>query len=388
MAFRLCYLLLALCLPAVTLATEPDAGTMISVERLRWYPAWYLRAGLWYARLPEKMPISTGTTLYRLTYRTRDWNGEPIEATGLVAVPHKRPLRGIVSYQHGTTTQRSAVPGNASIDGRLMAAAFAGGGYLLVAADYIGMGGTPRIQPYLHAGSAARASADMLTAAREFLASRSISLPNRLNLIGFSQGGHATAALQRALESKGGSTVVAAATVAAPLDLAAISFPTALQGGAKSHTVYLAYMVYAYAVIYGEAIDAIIAEPYASRLATAFDGNHDNDAIKALLPQAPRDLFTPAFLAAFDAGESTWLSRALVVNEVFRWAPRAPLRLYFGSRDRDVAPAEATTAAAAMTALGGNVQAIDVGPYDHEDSAFHSIADIRRWFDGLNPPLK
>ena len=88
---------ITLCLPMA--ADETIDGGLIEAQRLKWYPAWFFRAGLWFAKLPGKVPVTTGATLYRLTYWTRDWNDGPIQATGMIAIPHRGPLRGVVSYQ-------------------------------------------------------------------------------------------------------------------------------------------------------------------------------------------------------------------------------------------------------------------------------------------------
>ncbi len=369
------------------LAHADEPSHLIAAQRIKWYPAWYFRLARTFTELPGDVPIHTGASLYRLTYWTRDWNGAPVQASGLLALPHHRPMRGIVSYQHGTTTLREQVPSYASVDGRVAAAAFAGARYLLLAPDYLGLGESNGIHPYLHADSAANAGIDLIRAAYEFTRDKGIDWPPQLNLLGFSEGGHATAAMQRRIEAEGvpGTSIVAAATAAAPFDLANVSFPFALGGTAKSHAVYLGYMVRAYAQIYGQPLGSVLEPPFDTAVVTLFDGAHDDDAIKAVLPSDPRAMFLPAFLAAFDAGEPTWLSRALAANEVFDWAPAAPLRLYYGTADTDVAARDSIAAAAAMKALDGHVQAINVGPLDHEESAFEAVWHIRFWFDALNP---
>jgi len=373
---------------AASVASPPKApGALEHSERMRVYPGWLYRLALRYAGVPGDIPISTGASLYRVTYWTLDHTHNPTLASGLIAVPHSKRLRGTVSYQHGTSTERSNVPSAPSLEGRLIAAVFAGGGYVLVAPDYIGLGRSKAFHPYLHVDSTVNAAWHLLLAAREFCERRGIVLPSAVNLLGFSQGGHATAALQRYIEALDDPplTIRAVATAASPYDLAGISFPVALAGGAKSHAVYLADMVYAYSRVYGQPVASVLRSPYADRVPRLFDGRRGNDEIKEGLPQRPRDLFSPEFLAAYDAGDSNWLIEALAANEVFDWAPRAPLRLYYGDADVDVAPRESTQAARHMAELGGRATAISVGDYDHEHSAIQSVALIREWFDAENP---
>ena len=63
----------------------------------------------------------------------------------------------------------------------------------------------------------------------------------------------------------------ATAAAAAPYDLAAISFPVALRGGAKSHRVYLGYLVYTYARIYGRSRSSVLRSPYDKRVEVLLD---------------------------------------------------------------------------------------------------------------------
>lgn len=360
---------------------------LIGATRLAWYPGWALRAMAWYADVPTVVPVHTGATLYRLIYRTRDASGRAVTASGLVAVPHQLPPRGVVGYFHGTSTRRENAPSAATLESTLVAGGFAGGRYLLVAPDYIGLGVSTETHPYLHVGATVNAAVDMLRAAREFCRDAAIVWPEELNLVGFSQGAHATAAVQRALEASGepGLIVRAAAAVNGPYDLAGIAFPFALAGGAPSHSVNLAYITRGYAALYGHPLDGLLNERYARRVHELLDGTHDDDAITAGLPRRPRDMFEPAFLDAFDAGQETWFVNALAANEAFRWAPRAPLRLYYGESDIDVAPHDTIATAAAMRQIGGNAVAISVGDYDHIGAVLAAFGRIRAWFDELNP---
>lgn len=375
--------------PALDASTSPApaAGTLIDAKRVKWYPALWFRIALRFVDLPGRFPVETGARLYRVTYWTRDHRGEPARATGLVATPNRGDPRAVVTYLHGTTTERSYVPSAPNVEGKLAAAIFAGAGYVVVAPDYLGLGGSESLHPYLHAESAVHASVDLLRAAEAFLASSRIVWPARQNILGVSQGGHAAAALHRHLETLDapGLTVRATATVAAPFDLAGVAFPFALAGTAGSHRVYLAGMVRAYSAIYDQPIGSVVREPYASQLPGLFDGRHDNDVIGDALPKAPREMFSDDFLAAWDRGEATWLGAALERNEVFRWAPKAPMRLYYGELDEDVSPEDSRRAAAEMRRRGGAAEAISVGDYEHAESAFQALADIRAWFDALNP---
>src|SRR5688572_2832327 len=86
------------------------------------------------------IPISYDVDCYRVVYRTRDARGREITASGLLALPRDVRPRRLVSFQHGTTTSRDAVPSALDATGKAAALVFAGSGYALIAPDYLGLG--------------------------------------------------------------------------------------------------------------------------------------------------------------------------------------------------------------------------------------------------------
>ena len=74
---------------------------------------------------------------------------------------------------------------------------------------------------------------------------------------------------------------------------------------------------------------------------------------------------------------------AFTANSLVDVTPRAPLRLYFGSKDQDVVPEEARDAAREMRARGADVTAIDVGPVGHDPSMLAAAPLILAWLREL-----
>jgi hypothetical protein len=383
--------LLGACTKSIDAVTETragsaTAGTLYSIETAGGYPNLVLRALIAWQGIADRLSTQFGVSLYRVRYWTPGIDGKLVVASGLIAFPRVEHLRGVVSFQHGTATQRASAPSTPDpSNGVLAAAAFAGRGYLLVAADYIGLGASMSSHPYLHAATEASSAIDLLRAARGVVAAAGMQWPDELLLTGFSQGGHATLAMQRALEStpEEGLSVRASAPIAGPFDLAAISLPFALEGRSQASSLYLAYMVNSYANVYGEALDTALQEPYASLVPTLFDGAHDGDSIMAALPRNPRQMFRDDFLRAYEDGESNWLRERLISNSLYDWSPHAPIRLYFGSLDVDVSPREAEFEAARLKERGADVTTVDVGPFDHEGSVLQSALMLLVWFDEL-----
>jgi len=315
---------------------------------------------------------------WRVLYPSADAAGRPITLSGLIALPRDAHPDSLVVWLHGTTTTRSAVPSNVSTDGMAAAFVFAGTGRAVIAPDYLGLGASPLTHTYLVADDTARAVTDLLATARK-IAGVPATPPF---MIGFSQGAHAALATQAVLEAQG-QPVRGSAAVAGAHNLRTISLGEALAGGAASHALYLAYMVRGYAARYGRPMASVLTDAAAARAADLFDRPHTPDEIMAGLPKAPRQMFRPDFLAAFDADQPNWMLDALAANETSHFTPRAPVRLYYGAADRDVVPREALATAAGMTRRGADVRAIDVGEVGHDPSLLAAAPDALAWLAKL-----
>lgn len=372
-------LVLSCATPSVeTVEIGEHTDELIDVQPLTRYSAWASRFRLWLADVDlgsSGRRIDADVDCYRVRYWSRSADGEPIAASGLMAVPHAHPVRGIVSYQHGTTTRRDEVPSALNIDGELSARIFAGLGYAVLAPDYQGLGMSEGTHPYLVAEPVAADVTGLLRATQSLLPP---DLP--LFLVGFSQGGHATLAALRELETRQ-YPVVGAVAVAGPHHLREISLGHAISGQAPQDSLYLAYMTLGYAAAYHQPLESVLRADQIARVKMQLDGHHDAAQIIAELPSNPRELYNDDFLRAFDGGHPHWLLAALMANEVGDWRPRAPVLLLYGQRDRDVSPAEAHLAYQRMTAKGGNVQLQDLGDHDHDQSVLASVPVIISWIN-------
>jgi pimeloyl-ACP methyl ester carboxylesterase len=211
----------------------------------------------------------------------------PTVATGNVSVPRKAGPLATVAYLHGTSVSFYDAPSNPNIsgefnengesfDGPPSSVIFAGAGFIYVAADYLGLGDStvPRHR-YFHAATEASSAADLLVATRKALGSLKVHRSDKLYTFGFSQGGHAALALQRALERRR-VDVTATAMAGGVLDVERFF----LSGMANETTVtvplYVAYLLLAYDDIYDlfERPSDVFREPYASTVPGLFDMRH------------------------------------------------------------------------------------------------------------------
>ncbi|HKR37175.1 MAG TPA: hypothetical protein VJT10_20175, partial [Steroidobacteraceae bacterium] len=229
----------------------------------------------------DGISVSHSVDCYRMQY-TLGTGSEAVQLSGLLALPRDVVPRRLVSFQHGTSTTRTAVP--SQLDGTGIAAAivFAGNGYALIAPDYPGLGAAQGRHPYYVADAIGPAVAGMIEVSQ-----RVKGVPGGpVFLSGFSEGGWASLAALRVLESQG-KLVLGSAQVAGAYDLRRVSLPAALKGGAPSHSLYLAYAAWGQAAYYGHPLESVLTSEYAAIVERLFAGAKPQE-ILSTLPQDPR----------------------------------------------------------------------------------------------------
>jgi pimeloyl-ACP methyl ester carboxylesterase len=369
-----------------TASKSQGRGSVESVKYLGGYSKWQLRGLIKLAGLPDPIPVENGIELYRINYWTEHL-GKPVLVSGLYALPRGAAPTATVMWSHGTSVERDFAPSTPTTEESvLIAAAYSGSGFLTLAPDLVGMGQSKTYHPYLYMPTTIAASLDMLKAAKTVSATMKIAWKPSLYLVGFSQGGLTTAQVQRTLEANPDPSfhVKAAAAISPPLNLAEISFPNALNSPSDASSLYAGYIVNSYARTYNQPANSVFLDKYAEMLPKLYSGNVSSEQVEKALPKNTRSMFQPAFLAGFDKGESSWFRDALIASEGHKWVPKAPLKLFVGSKDGDVPAEDAHDSAARMKAAGGNVSVIETGPYTHNEVVVRGVPQAQAWFKSLN----
>jgi hypothetical protein len=330
-----------------------------------------------------------GIETYRLVYCTVSASGRATTASGLLALPQATPGRlPLVVYEHSTVAAKTDAPSYLrETEGRLVPFFFASDGFAVVAPDYLGLGTSPGRHPYVHAASEASATLDMLRAADKVSHQRGARLSRDVFISGFSQGGQATMATGQAIQRGHGPWRLAAlAPMAGPYDLSgaeAVAVLDPARTDPQRASVYLAYLLTAWKHLYHLYSDPrqVFTAPYANLVEDLFDGTHGVTEIDTALP-APEELFRPEMLALI-ANPTGRYAAALRDNDVCRWAPGAPTRLYHSRGDRDVVFANAEQCHRQITARGGTARIVDMGTVDHVGTAITALPLVRSWFTEL-----
>jgi hypothetical protein len=376
---------------AVPSADEPARGDLVSAKHLLGLSREATAKELEAARF-DSGAVRHGVDTYRLIYRTVDPAGQATTASGLVVLPRngERRLRP-VSFTHGTEINRSDVP-SVRIHGWAVAPAITYGsaGFAAVAPDYLGLGRGPGVHPWFDVPSETTASLDMLRAAREFAQRKHRALERRVLVTGFSQGASAALGLARALQAPGtpGFSLGAVAPISGAYDLRHAELPALL--GGELHPIagigYTSYLLVAWNRLHQFYADPaeVFQAPYDAKVEQLFDGRHTGKQMFQALPPSVDQLLTPHGFEIL-LNPSGRLAEAMAVADSVcsDWTPKAPVRLYFASRDREAANANTDHCLASLRSNGASARKVDVGKVDHPSSNVLGAAATVRWFSQL-----
>jgi hypothetical protein len=356
-------------------------------------------------QFPADLPVDIdhGFDTWKVTYCTVDAvlpgraRPAPTIATGNVSVPRKPGPLATVAYLHGTSASFYDAPSNPNIVGELEArgesfdgppssAIFAGGGFVYVAPDYLGLGDStvPRHR-YFHAATEASSAVDLLVASREVLRSLRVRRSDELFTFGFSQGGHAALALHRALQRRG-VEVTATAPVGGVFDVERFFLSCLANTTTVTLPLSVAYLLLAYDDIddlYERPSD-VFREPYASTVPGLFDMRHFWDDILAGLPPTSRELLRPSYFRAVRDNPDHPLRVRLRQNAVDRWRPDAPIRVYHSPVDEEVAFEDMLVSVHRLRKRGADITVERLAGFDHVNSWVQAMPRAVRWFKTLD----
>ena len=333
-------------------------------------------------------PARNAVRLYRVTYPSviPDRGNKPTVASGLLAVPDTAGTAfPMVSYQHGTVYGKQEVPSfpEQSPETQLMIAQFVGQGYIVIGADYFGLGQSSEPEGYMVKASHQQATHDMLLASRAVLEDLKLSA-TRLFLSGWSQGGFVTLAMLEKLESVG-VPVVAAATASAPADVFAalngfLSFPRKIDASWVGTLFILSSFSFEnYYGVPGLARSLLTDASYeVSRKAYAREPFEASEVPTDLRKLIRAEYFDPLYFANSAYG------RLVAQTQAYRWLIQTPVRTFYGESDEVIRNELAQLPMLYQRAIGNDrVEAVSTGPTTHRGTFAKAVPQWKSWFDGL-----
>ncbi|QJE00445.1 prolyl oligopeptidase family serine peptidase [Massilia forsythiae] len=350
-------------------------------------------------------------SVYRVHYNTVGGAGEATDASAAVFVPsgsgnscaNSRP---VLLYAHGTSLQKSYDMADIAnnTEARLAAAVFAAQGFIVVAPNYAGYGGSSLgYHAYLDRVQQSADMIDALRAARSSFTAIGARDSGKLVLSGYSQGGYVALATQRAMQDLGTAEFTPSAVGGMSGPYALSRFGDELFGGAPRNgaTVIVPLIInagqHASAALYNTPADVYEA-PYFATIADLVPGTLGSGDLvgqgklpaTALfaadsLPQSTGytqyfgagNLIRSAYRAGYLADVAAHpceqsaaaplscapahnLRKWLIRNDLRSYAPGAPTLLCGGHDDPTVPYFNTSTAGAYFRARGANVTELDI----------------------------
>jgi pimeloyl-ACP methyl ester carboxylesterase len=281
--------------------------------------------------------------LYKIVYTT-EYNGESIEASALVILPKGVTSNvPVVSFQHGTISAHSEAPtalapSNTQL---ILYTALASPGLIAVVPDFIGFGSSKSLlHPYYVEDVTATTVVDAIRAARDLAGQKSAASDSRVLLAGYSQGGYATMATHKYIETEepDGFDLIASFPAAGGYDIKNMQeyfFGLATY----EQPFYLAFVAQAYKTHYkwSQSLTDMFREPYASRIPELLNGTKTSSEINLNLTNSIPDLLTAEVLTGIETNvKFTALVTAFHENSLTDWTPKKPIYMYHGDQDGTV----------------------------------------------------
>lgn len=320
---------------------------------------------------------------YKIKYKTTDVDGSEIVASGVVFVPQGDAEMPIVSYQHGTISNNDNAPSNVESLGNdeyTIMAAFSSFGFVVSMPDYIGYGASVASEhPYEHGNSLGSTSYDMLKATKEFLTNEEVKANNKLFLLGYSEGGYATLALQKYLEDKGDLSITHSLPSAGAYNKTEFSKNILNQNIELPHMANYLWVLYTYNRIYENLrrpwSDYVLA-PYAEILIN-INSREITQISLDKFETNPQKLFTSDFLKNLNDGTDKAFLSALSDNDLLDWTPIAPITFYHGTEDQFVYPLNSISAAATLKEKSTEVTYVPMEGENHSTGSIEYFKRVR-----------
>ena len=294
--------------------------------------------------MQELLDFSKSTKALELSglYKSIDVDGQPTILSGKVILPAKGPIKRYILVSHYTIASNKEAPSNIfSLEGLLVKL-----GYALIIPDYIGYGVTvDKVHPYLVMELTATNVLDMYYAVVPFLEKAGCAPEHDdIYLMGYSQGGATTMAVQHAIEHHdkpikirrvfaGGGPYDIKYTYDQFVETNWASYPCAvpimMQGMVVGNKLDLDMSKMMKPFIYENLDDWVNSKRYTAGQINALLGTN-----------VTSELLTPLGMNR-TSQEVSELYKAMVNNSIltYSWTPKAPVFM-FHSMDDDVVPFE------------------------------------------------
>ena len=332
-----------------------------------------------------------GVDVYRVHYEM-PYLDSTITVSGAMFIPVGTEVDcslPVITYMHGTIFKRTDAPSfiinEAGINEGSLGYLMSSPGFITLMPDYVGLGTSDLMHPYVHAQSEADAGVYLLQAAETLGLELGFSFDDEFYSTGYSQGGHASMAFSRELQENWSDEypLTASAPLSGPYDISGTQSIQISESDSYSNPAYIAYNIIGWNSYYGniyEDLSEIFQEPYATGLPALFDGETDGATINAYLPDLLSEMVQPGIIEQLTNNPDHPFNIAAQDNDVFEWVPLSPMKMYYCTEDEQVFYQNSLVAEEWMNANGAtSVVTSNGGALDHGDCAGPAIFGGMLW---------
>lgn len=350
------------------------------------------------------IPAKYDVDVYNIIYTSKKINLQKDTASGIIAVAKSPGFKFPVAvYDHGTVGDRNDVPSKGSGE-QLITIAIASYGYHCVAPDYIGLGISKGIHPYVNPESEAWSGIDLINACYSLAGTEPFYFNDQVFVTGYSQGGHAAMATAFAIEQrkiKGIDEMVL--TAAAPM-----SGPYSISKEMKAFTmgdneyffcgylgsVFLSAKSAHHDLLGSTTVEDIFKPEFATLIRNFESEKIDlfamNDAMVSILSMnggkvLPKRMFRDEIRNDIISNPNNSLYLALTRMDACNWIPEAPVKMIYCKADDQVTYRNAVYTDSLMRASGAlKVSKQDVlSSGDHGQCFYPALLNMIAFFNSF-----
>lgn len=322
----------------------------------------------------------------QVSYDTVNQYGEPIKASGLIALDTAAAHSVTpMLYLHPTSSTKKGVPSNAAFDANYAACKTVSPKLVMIAPDYEGLGYGDGTHSYLVKKQTVRVSLDLLTAAKKYLKREfGIEMRDEVILSGYSQGAHAAMAIHQAIdfgETHHGFEVMFTAAMSGPYNLSTMLFENVILNPRDDRTSHFAALIMVnfqsfYGDIYASPEDAFRKEYLdVVEVAEEFDGKK----LSGMVPATPELLLTEDYFAQVRDDETHPLRLRLKENDITAWQTDKRIYLGYSKGDGLISYHDTLSLYSDMRELGSDVVLIETSQkLDHTINFIRAMKYLRK----------
>ncbi len=327
------------------------------------------------------VPAKYDVTVFKIIYIAKTVDMSPDTASGIFcAAVDTNSVFPVLIYDHGTVKDRHDVPSEGSGE-QSFAIAIASLGYHSITPDYVGLGISKGVHPYIHPETEAEAGIDLMYAVKKMEETEKVHFNDQIFITGYSQGGHAAMATARQMQNKYGLKVTAVAPMSGPYSISGEMKKFTLGDNEYYFCGYIGSLMlsakFSYPKLLADFSIEDIFKPEYATLVRQFEKEEIdliqmNDKMVKLLSSEegkvlPKLMFKPEVIEKILTDEDYPVNKALKRMDVCDWKPEMPVKMFYCKADDQVTYRNAVYTDSLMNSIGTT----DVSSKDVFSSANH-----------------